>query len=268
MGPSTKNTAKGSDDESEIKSKELESTQFIIERELTSFDGEKPDTFFNFQRKLNNLLEIYDVNSDEIKVAIFRKLLRGRAWDWYMSYLKERSDQNDEEPPSFQEVIAAAIQEYGTHDDPYILWCRLSDHYHNGDSIGYCDRHDTLQREVLSIMSAEQICAMEFIRGLQPEVAKAVSQKQPKTVREARRLMMLYEHAQLNEKKRLQLNGHDNGNYTQRSYVKKQKYNKREWDKGMNDGSNYSSWNKSNLCYNCQKPGHLAKNCRTKKNRP
>lgn len=233
--PAAKITAIGCGEQPESKPRGLQLSDCIAPP--APFDGENADAFSKFHRDFSDILEIYEVSSDENKLSLFAQLLQGAALKWYTSFLRVRTAQNGGQPPSFQEVEAAAIHKYVTIDNPYDVWCRLVNNYQDGDSAEYAERHEKLARDVkLTFSSAQQITLMEFIRGLPPEIALIVSRKHPQTLREAQRFALLQEY--------VQRRGSDTGGYSQRSRAKRQRYNNRGWGKATSEEKAH--------CHNCR----------------
>lgn len=262
MAPFSTTSVENCEDKAEDKSYELKLYQYF--EEVPPFDGEKPDTFFQFQARFEDILAIHDIKSDETKLKLFTRKLRGTALIWYNSYWKDRLAQNIDEPPSFHEVVKAAAQEFGTNDDPYVIWGRLVDNYQEGDVAEYSELYEKYWWEVKNTFeSIDQILILQYIRGLRPEIARVVSQRHPTTKSEARRFAMLQEYIQpSSNRKRRQSLEDDHEESTHSSYTKKRKNNDRVWGKGKAEKRDRPPWIKNKRCYNCQKVGHFAKDCR------
>lgn len=268
-------------------------------RDLEPFDGEtgKLRSWIT-AAQLN--MDNKGVEGDDDKIKFIGGHLKGKAWDWVEPILREKdalprddwSERTTRVLGSYKEFRKALNQVFGETNERKIAADKLQKLYQVRSVTEYITNFQTITS---SLDWDEEALEDKFMQGLKPQIQDALIYfpKEPDNLEE------LFERAQKIDRNWWRNQEEKKRNLFIPKRPKRENWNDNQWNRNRferktnRNGQGESRWNqferkpmktdrdgdivmtgakvsseearKGNLCYNCGKKGHFARNCRNRK---
>jgi Retrotransposon gag protein len=241
-------------------------------KDLDTYDGEK-QKLRSWLTAANLQIVNKGIEGEERKVRFIGSYLRGRAWQWFEPILRE----SDEKPRkewsdratrilnSYKEMKKAMGQVFGEIDERKTAAERLQ---RLRQTRSVTDYITDFQMITSNLDWDEDALEDKFLEGLKPEIRRALIYypTEPENLEE------VFERAQRIDRE-IWGQRHYSGEYgNQRRQPRARFFEKRETFRTDRDGDikmkgakvNMDKARRERLCFNCELPGHQARNCRKK----